>query len=120
MKTESHPTRATEGVSADWMLNGPDFFKKVVLDRRATRHFTDEPVPETVLRSILGLAQHAPSGYNFQPWRFVVLRDAESRARLRKAAFDQEKITEAPVVIVAFASRAGWREKVDDILRTSV
>lgn len=101
------------------MLNGPDYFKKMVMERRATRHFTDEPVPETVLRTILSLAQQAPSGYNFQPWRFVILRDAGSRARLRAAAFDQEKITEAPVMVVAFAQREGWKEKIDAILELS-
>jgi nitroreductase len=41
------------------------------------------------------------SGYNLQPWRFIVVRDKEHRKRLRKAAMDQEKLSEAPVVLIA-------------------
>jgi nitroreductase len=47
-----------------------------------------------------------------------VLRDAGSRARLRAAAFDQEKITEAPVVIVACAEHDAWQERMEEILTT--
>ncbi|MCA1850201.1 MAG: nitroreductase family protein, partial [Acidobacteria bacterium] len=50
---------------------------QVLLERRATNHFTDEEVPEEYLSAILGFGGQAPSGYNLQPWRFIVVRDAE-------------------------------------------
>jgi nitroreductase len=87
--------------------------------RRATQHFLPEPVPELVIETALAIAAQAPSGYNFQPWRFLVLTDEEQRAALRKAAFDQEKITEAPVAIVAFGQREGWKEHADAIVHSS-
>lgn len=87
--------------------------------RRATQHFKSDPVPDSVIDHALAIAAQAPSGYNFQPWRFLVLTDAPQRAALRKAAFDQEKITEAPLDIVAFAQREGWKEHIDEILQTS-
>ena len=80
--------------------------------------FRDEPVPHEVVDRALRFAAEAPSGYNFQPWRFLVLRSPERRARLREAAFDQAKITEAPVVVVATAPREGWRDHADEIIRT--
>lgn len=49
----------------------------------ATREFTDEPVPDTVLHSILDVARFAPSGGNRQGWQVVVLQDPEVRARIR-------------------------------------
>jgi hypothetical protein len=49
----------------------------VALDRRATMHFTSDPVSEEYLDAILLLAAQAPSGYNLQPWRFVVVREEE-------------------------------------------
>ncbi len=91
---------------------------QVVRQRRATPHFLPDPVPEDVLNAVLSLGAEAPSGFNFQPWRFLVLRSPEQRARLRAAAFDQAKITEAPAVIVALADRVGWKGKVDEILKT--
>lgn len=93
-------------------------FEQLVRRRRATPHFTADEVPATDIESALRLAAEAPSGYNLQPWRYVVVRDAEVRTRLRAAAFDQEKITEAPVVIVACAEHDGWQEHMDEIIRT--
>ena len=93
-------------------------FEQLVRQRRATPHFTGEPVPPDVIETALQLAAEAPSGYNLQPWRYVVVRDADLRASLRKAAFDQEKITEAPVVIVAAAEHDGWQQHMDEIILT--
>jgi nitroreductase len=87
----------------------------VLLERRATSSFTSDPVPDQYLQTILRFGAQAPSGYNLQPWRFVVVRDAENRKRLQKAAMDQTKVGEAPVVIVAFAVREAWREDMDAI-----
>lgn len=91
-----------------------------VVERRATSHFRPDPVPERYLEAILRFGLQAPSGYNLQPWRFLVLRDAESRKRLRAAAMDQKKITEAPVVLVAFGVMNEWREQMDAIFREAV
>lgn len=89
----------------------------VVRRRRAMPGFLPDPVPPEVVDEALRIAAEAPSGYNFQPWRFLVLRSAERRERLRSAAFGQAKIAQAPVVIVATADRARWRDSADEILR---
>jgi nitroreductase len=86
--------------------------------RRATPHFAPDPVPTAVIETALRIAAEAPSGYNFQPWRFILVRDAARRARLREAAFDQAKITEAPLVVVACAERDGWQRHADEIFLT--
>jgi nitroreductase len=41
--------------------------------RRSIRAYTPEPVPRDVLREIVEVARHAPSGSNIQPWRVHVL-----------------------------------------------
>ncbi len=43
--------------------------------RRSVREFQDTPVPREHIRTILDAARWAPSGYNKQPWRFMVLQD---------------------------------------------
>jgi len=93
---------------------------QALLDRRATSHFKPDPVPEEYLEAILQFGAQAPSGYNLQPWRFIVVRDKENRRRLRKAAFDQEKAGEAPVVIIAFAIRDDWKNYIDAIVQEGV
>lgn len=113
----SHVNHASHSHGAE-TLTRP--FHALIGERRATRHFTDEPVSADAITEILRDASLAPSGYNLQPWRFLVVREAASRRRLRAAAFDQEKITEAPVVVVALAPRDGWRERLDEVFAERV
>jgi nitroreductase len=49
----------------------------------AIREFRAAPVRDEVLYRILDTARFAPSGGNRQGWRVVVLRDADTRRRLR-------------------------------------
>lgn len=95
-------------------------FDSIVRERRATRHFTEEPVPEDELENILADAILAPSGFNLQPTRFLVLRDHANLEKLRAAAMDQAKITEAPVVVITWAPRYGWRDTIDRVFDESV
>ncbi len=53
---------------------------------RAIRRYTDEPVDDATLGRCLEAATWAPSGGNWQSWRFVVLRSPESRAAVARAA----------------------------------
>jgi nitroreductase len=93
---------------------------EVLLDRRATSHFKPDAVPEEYLEAILQFAAQAPSGYNLQPWRFIVVREKKNRERLQKAAFNQEKVGEAPVVIIAFAIKDDWKNYIDAIFDEGV
>ena len=90
----------------------------IIGERRATASFEPQPVADDDLRRIIAAGLHAPSGYNLQPWRFVVVRDPEQRKKLREAAMGQPKVSEAPVVIVACGDTAGWRNgDLDEMLK---
>lgn len=56
--------------------------KKVIEDRRSIRQYTDEPVSEEALEMILEAGRLAPSGENAQPWRFIIVKDPETRKKL--------------------------------------
>ena len=90
---------------------------QVLLERRATMHFTDEEVPEEYLNAILNFGGQAPSGYNLQPWRFIVVRDAENRKRLQKVAYNQPKVAEAAVVLICFGMQEEWKERAGEVFR---
>jgi nitroreductase len=90
---------------------------RVMLERRATAHFTHEEVPEEYLNAILALGCQAPSGYNLQPWRFIVVRDPLNRERLQRVAFNQAKVGEAPVVIIALGMKEEWKERAGEVFR---
>ena len=59
-----------------------DATMKVIQDRRSIRDYTDEPVSEGDLEMILEAARQAPSGENAQPWRFVIVKDGETRKKI--------------------------------------
>ncbi|MFT3867515.1 MAG: nitroreductase family protein [Nibricoccus sp.] len=90
--------------------SGSSSFAELVRQRRATAHFLPDEVPEADITQAFLTAAEAPSGFNTQPWRFLTLRNEANRVALRKAAYDQEKITEAPLVIVAYGLKEGWEE----------
>jgi nitroreductase len=59
-----------------------DATMKVIQDRRSIRQYTAEPVSDQDLDMILEAGRQAPSGENAQPWRFIIVKDAETRKRL--------------------------------------
>ncbi len=88
-----------------------------VRERRATPTFSSDPVDDDDLKKILRAGLEAPSSYNLQPWRFVVVRDPEQRKRLCAAAMNQEQVEQAPVVIVACGDTEGWKEDLEEVIR---
>ena len=71
--------------------------------RKSVREFTSKAVTEAALRRILEAARLAPSACNRQEWRFIVVRDAATRAKLSVAACNQKFVGQAPVVLVCCA-----------------
>src|SRR5579864_1834500 len=93
-------------------------FSQAVKDRRATPSFEDVPIHTADLEKIIRAGLEAPSGYNTQPWRFVVVRDPEQKKKLRAAAFGQPKVEQASAVIVACGDPQGWKNgDLDEVLR---
>ena len=64
---------------------------------RAIRRYTDEPVTDAQLATILHAATRAPSGSNRQPFRFLVLRDGPHAVEAKR--------------LIGVAAQAMWREK---------
>jgi nitroreductase len=79
--------------------------KDSIEQRRAVRSFRSDPIPEATLEEILRLGVRAPSGYNLQPWRFVVVREQENKEKLKACAFNQRQVGEAPVVLICCGDR---------------
>jgi len=71
--------------------------------RRSIRTYTAEPIPAAALDELLRLTGLAPSAWNTQPWRFVVVQNKDMQAQLRAAAYDQPQVTGAPAVIVLYS-----------------
>src|SRR5882757_3636495 len=91
---------------------------RAIAERRASPSFDESPIPDADLQKILQAGLQAPSGYNLQPWRFIVVRSPEQKKKLRAASFNQPKVEEASVMIVACGDADGWRSgDLDEMLR---
>jgi nitroreductase len=84
-------------------------FASVVKRRAMVRAYKSDPVPEEKIQRLLHYAVHAPSAGNLQPWEFIVVKTAETRAKLAKASGEQTSVATAPVIIATCADiqRAG-------------
>ena len=57
--------------------------KEAIYQRRSTRAYTDQPVPDSIIEEIIEAGQHAPSASNGQKSHFFVISNVEKRAELR-------------------------------------
>mgnify|MGYP001260559422 FL=1 len=85
-------------------------FQDAIYGRRAVNFFDpDKDVSEGLLRKMIEMAGQAPSGFNLQPWSLMVLRDKADKQRLQQHAWNQPKVSEAPVTLIVLADTGGWQ-----------
>jgi len=65
----------------------PDLYD-VVRQRRSIRSYQSKPVPKEVIQTVLESVSWAPSAHNSQPWRFIVLEDAQVKRDLAEQMAD--------------------------------
>ena len=86
-------------------------FKEIINSRRAVNFFDpDKKVPAEILKEMIEMAAKAPSSFNLQPWNLIVLKDPSEKKTLQELAWNQPKVSEAPVTLIVLADRNGWKE----------
>lgn len=81
-------------------------------ERRTTVLFDpSHSLSDEQIGELIRLATKAPTSFNLQNWRFIAVRTPDAKARLRKVAWDQAKITEAAVTFIVCGQ--------DSLLRTA-
>jgi len=85
-------------MNGDFTQEEKDGFYKAVFSRRDVRsHFTPEPIDDKTLSKILNAAHHAPSVGFSQPWNFILIKDMETRRKV-KESFDNERKHSATLI----------------------
>ena len=77
--------------------------------RYSVKNFADTPVEKDKLERILDAGRRAPSAKNRQPWRFIVIDDADIRTQIQTAAFGQDHVGQAPVIIAGCTTNVDYR-----------
>ena len=74
----------------DQLRRAREFFE-LCNRRRTARAFSPRPISRELLETLIRTAGTAPSGANKQPWRFIIVTDAELKRKIRIAAEKEEK-----------------------------
>jgi nitroreductase len=80
-----------------------------IMNRSAVRTFDQtHSMPMGEKRRLLTLAQRAPSAWNIQHWRFVLIEDAEQRRALQAAAANQAQFTDCAMLVAIVVDLQAW------------
>ncbi|MFC1779900.1 nitroreductase family protein [Thermodesulfobacteriota bacterium] len=84
-----------------------------IYQRRAIKHFDPEhQLTNEEESKILEAAIQAPTSFNIQHWRFVIVRDPALRQRIRtEFGNDQAQMTDASLLIVMTADTMAWAKE---------
>lgn len=82
--------------------------------RFSVRKYTDEAVSQEDLDYIMECVRVAPSAVNFQPWKFVIVKSDEAKAKVQKA-YPRDWFYTAPMYIIAYKNtQEEWVRKYDN------
>ncbi|MGN8260186.1 oxygen-insensitive NADPH nitroreductase [Pseudomonas sp. SMSB3] len=89
-----------------------------LLEHRSVRAFTDQPLADGTLETLIAAAQSASTSSNLQVWSVVAVQDDERKGRLSVLAGNQAYIRQAPLFLVwladlSRASRLGEQHGVE-------
>ncbi len=86
--------------------------QEVNLMRRSVQNFDkDRPLDMELVKRVIEEATYAPSGYNLQPWRVIVVQSEESKKTLFNLAYKQEKVSQAPVTLIIVADKEAYKRE---------
>jgi nitroreductase len=97
------------------ILTARDTLEQVAGRRRSIRRYLPDAISEHDLLDLLRIASRAPSPWNLQPWRFVVVRGLEAKKHLREAAFGQPQVEAASAVVVLYSDMADALAHVGEV-----
>ena len=81
-----------------------------ITQRRSIKTFLPQPIAPDLLKQLVELTIAAPSSYNTQSWRIVLVQEEAQKQALSAAAWNQQQVVQAPVTFIFAAdSTAGER-----------
>jgi nitroreductase len=91
-----------------------------ITQRRSIKSFKPDPISPELLKQLVELTVAAPSSYNIQDWRIVIVQDEVQKASLSAAAWNQKQIVEAPVTFVFAADATAGEQDLTPIYEQGI
>ena len=89
-------------------------FEEIVNNRYATKKFDGKKIPKEDLNKLLELIRSAPSSFNMQPWKIIVISNQELKEKLFPVSYNQAQITDCSHLLV-FCANKNLLEKISEI-----
>jgi len=86
------------------MSKQDDSILDIIKKRRTTKKYLKINVEFEKINNIIDAGMWAPSSGNVQPWKFILVQNKEKKEEIEKAAFHQEWLSSAPVLLVVCAN----------------
>ena len=88
-----------------------------IKERRSINFFEkSRELSNEKIKELLEIANLAPSSFNLQPWRVIVVKSSEKKKILRKCAFNQPKTEEASAVLIIIADPKSVEQNTSRVL----
>lgn len=101
------------------MNNQSVVFGKIVEQRRSVRKFSDDVVPDDVVRRSLDRALLSPNSSNLQLWEFYRVKSSDNLKKLAHYCLDQNAATSAQEMVVVVVRKDKWKKHADYVLQQS-
>lgn len=87
-----------------------------IVQRRSIKTFKSDPIAPELLKQLVELTVAAPSSFNTQAWRIILVQDEAQKAALSAASWNQKQIVQAPVTFVFAADSTAGEQDLTPIL----
>ncbi|SDX29296.1 Nitroreductase [Marininema mesophilum] len=94
--------------------------KQAMETRCSIRTYLQEPVPREDIEEIIRLTRLAPSAWNIQPWRFIVVTNKETKQELYNIANKHPQVESAPVAIVVTSDMEDAIANLEEFIHPSM
>ncbi|MCM0590680.1 MAG: nitroreductase family protein [Gloeotrichia echinulata IR180] len=91
-----------------------------IIQRRSIKNFKSDPIAPELLKQLVELTVAAPSSFNVQAWRIILVQDEAQKAALSAASWNQKQIVQAPVTFVFAADPTAGEQDLTPILETAL
>ncbi len=88
-----------------------DTFAAIESRRAVKQYDPSHQMSNEGVEKLMSLAMLAPTAFNIQNWRFVLVRDPGLRRQIRAVAWDQAQVTDASLLVVLCADTKCWEKE---------
>lgn len=87
---------------------------EVIMNRKSVRQYTDQKLSDAQIETLLKAAMAAPTGNNFQPWRFVVVTDQAIKEKMILSRWNEMYRQAAAVFVVCGENSVTFQRSADE------